>query len=355
MTDQIPAAETAPTPAAAPDYTGPRRVLSGIQASGALHLGNYLGALKRFTELQDAGAPCYLFVADLHAITVWQDPAVLANQTREIAAAYLASGLDPARSIIWPQSAVRAHTELAWVLNCVARLGWLDRMTQFKEKSGKHKERSSVGLYTYPVLQAADILLYKATEVPTGEDQKQHLELTRDIAAKFNNDFGVPGFFPLPEPLTQGPAPRVMSLRDGAAKMSKSDPSDQSRINLTDDADTISAKIRKSKTDMGVMPEVGDALDDRPEVKNLIAIYAALSNQTRDEITAEFAGQGFGAFKPRLADLAVASMAPITAEMRRLMADPAEIDRVLRDGAERAAAIADPVVDEVKKIVGFWR
>ena len=355
MTDQIPAAETAPTPAAAPDYNGPRRVLSGIQASGALHLGNYLGALKRFTELQDAGAPCYLFVADLHAITVWQDPAVLANQTREIAAAYLASGLDPARSIIWPQSAVRAHTELAWVLNCVARLGWLDRMTQFKEKSGKHKERSSVGLYTYPVLQAADILLYKATEVPTGEDQKQHLELTRDIAAKFNNDFGVPGFFPLPEPLTQGPAPRVMSLRDGAAKMSKSDPSDQSRINLTDDADTISAKIRKSKTDMGVMPEVGDALDDRPEVKNLIAIYAALSNQTRDEITAEFAGQGFGAFKPRLADLAVASMAPITAEMRRLMADPAEIDRVLRDGAERAAAIADPVVDEVKKIVGFWR
>ena len=355
MTDQIPAAETAPTPAAVPDYTGPRRVLSGIQASGALHLGNYLGALKRFTELQDAGAPCYLFVADLHAITVWQDPAVLANQTREIAAAYLASGLDPARSIIWPQSAVRAHTELAWVLNCVARLGWLDRMTQFKEKSGKHKERSSVGLYTYPVLQAADILLYKATEVPTGEDQKQHLELTRDIAAKFNNDFGVPGFFPLPEPLTQGPAPRVMSLRDGAAKMSKSDPSDQSRINLTDDADTISAKIRKSKTDMGVMPEVGDALDDRPEVKNLIAIYAALSNQTRDEVTAEFAGQGFGAFKPRLADLAVASMAPITAEMRRLMADPAEIDRVLRDGAERAAAIADPVVDEVKKIVGFWR
>jgi tryptophanyl-tRNA synthetase len=355
MTDQIPAAETAPTPPAAPDYTGPRRVLSGIQASGALHLGNYLGALKRFTELQDAGAPCYLFVADLHAITVWQDPAVLANQTREIAAAYLASGLEPARSIIWPQSAVRAHTELAWVLNCVARLGWLDRMTQFKEKSGKHKERSSVGLYTYPVLQAADILLYKATEVPTGEDQKQHLELTRDIAAKFNNDFGVPGFFPLPEPLTQGPAPRVMSLRDGAAKMSKSDPSDQSRINLTDDADTISAKIRKSKTDMGVMPEVGDALDDRPEVKNLIAIYAALSNKTRDEITAEFAGQGFGAFKPRLADLAVASMAPITAEMRRLMADPAEIDRVLRDGAERAAAIADPVVDEVKKIVGFWR
>jgi len=257
--------------------------------------------------------------------------------------------------VIWPQSAVRAHSELAWVLNCVARLGWLDRMTQFKEKSGKHKERASVGLYTYPVLQAADILLYKATEVPTGEDQKQHLELTRDIAQKFNTDFGVPGFFPLPEPLTQGPAPRVMSLRDGSAKMSKSDPSDQSRINLTDDADTIAGKIRKSKTDMGVMPEVGEALDDRPEVKNLIAIYAALSDQTKDAVTAEFAGQGFGAFKPRLADLAVASMAPITAEMRRLMADTAEIDRVLKDGAERAAAIADPVVDEVKRIVGFWR
>jgi len=207
-------------PTDTPAYAGPRRILSGIQASGALHLGNYLGALKRFTALQDSGAPCFLFVADLHAITVWQDPDLLAAQTREIAAAYIASGLDPATSTIFPQSAVRAHSELAWILNCVARLGWLDRMTQFKEKSGKHKERSSVGLYTYPVLQAADILLYKATEVPTGEDQKQHLELTRDIAAKFNGDYGVPGFFPLPEPLTQGPAPRVMSLRDGLAKMS---------------------------------------------------------------------------------------------------------------------------------------
>ena len=336
-------------------YTGPRRILSGIQASGALHLGNYLGALKRFTALQDSGAPCFLFVADMHAITVWQEPEKLAAQTREIAAAYIASGLDPAKSVIFPQSAVRAHADLAWVFNCVARLGWLDRMTQFKEKSGKHKERASVGLYTYPVLQAADILLYKATEVPVGEDQKQHLELTRDIAAKFNNDFGVPGFFPLPEPLTQGPAPRVMSLRDGAAKMSKSDPSDMSRINLTDDADAIASKIRKSKTDMGVMPEPGEALDDRPEVKNLIAIYAALSDQSREQVTAEFAGQGFGAFKPKLAELAVSSLAPVTAEMRRLMDDPAEIDRVLKSGAERAAEIADPVVDEVKKIVGFWR
>jgi tryptophanyl-tRNA synthetase len=336
-------------------YTGPRRILSGIQASGALHLGNYLGALKRFTALQDSGAPCFLFVADMHAITVWQEPEKLAAQTREIAAAYIASGLDPAKSVIFPQSAVRAHAELAWVFNCVARLGWLDRMTQFKEKSGKHKERASVGLYTYPVLQAADILLYKATEVPVGEDQKQHLELTRDIAAKFNTDFGAPGFFPLPDPLIQGPATRVMSLRDGQAKMSKSDPSDMSRINLTDDADAIATKIRKSKTDMGVMPEPGEALDDRPEVKNLIAIYAALSDQTREQVTAEFAGLGFGAFKPKLADLAVSSLAPVTAEMRRLMADPAEIDRALKSGAERAAEIADPVVDEVKKIVGFWR
>ncbi len=338
-----------------PAYTGPRRVLSGIQASGALHLGNYLGALKRFTQLQDAGAPCFLFVADLHAITVWQDPALLTAQTREIAAAYLASGLDPAKSVIFPQSAVRAHAELAWVLNCVARLGWLDRMTQFKEKSGKHKERSSVGLYTYPVLQAADILLYKATEVPTGEDQKQHLELTRDIAAKFNTDFGVPGFFPLPEPLTQGPAPRVMSLRDGGAKMSKSDPSDQSRINLTDDADTIAAKIRKARTDAEPLPETLDGLNDRAEAKNLVTLYAALADISREAVLEQFGGQGFGAFKPALADLAVASLAPVSAEMRRLMADTAEIDRVLKDGADRAAAIADPVVDEVKRIVGFWR
>lgn len=347
--------DASPASSAPIAYDGPRRVLSGIQASGALHLGNYLGALKRFTQLQDGGAPCFLFVADLHAITVWQDPALLTAQTREIAAAYLASGLDPAKSVIFPQSAVRAHSELAWIFNCVARIGWLDRMTQFKEKSGKHKERSSVGLYTYPVLQAADILLYKATEVPTGEDQKQHLELTRDIAAKFNNDFNAPGFFPLPEPLTQGPAPRVMSLRDGAAKMSKSDPSDQSRINLTDDADAIVAKIRKARTDPEPLPETVEGLESRAEAKNLVTIYAALADISREQVLAQFGGQGFGAFKPALADLAVASMAPVTAEMRRLMADPAEIDRVLRDGAERAAAIADPVVDEVKKIVGFWR
>ena len=344
MTDQTPA-----------QYTGPRRILSGIQASGALHLGNYLGALKRFTELQETGAPLFVFVADMHAITVWQEPEKLAAQTREIAAAYLASGLDPAKAVIFPQSAVPAHAELAWIFNCVGRLGWLDRMTQFKEKSGKHKERSSVGLYTYPVLQAADILLYKATEVPVGEDQKQHLELTRDIAQKFNNDFGAPGYFPLPEPLIQGPATRVMSLRDGAAKMSKSDPSDLSRINLTDDADAIANKIRKAKTDMEPLPETLEGLEGRAEAKNLVAIYAALAGTTREAVLAEFAGQGFSAFKPKLAELAVSSMANVTAEMRRLMNDPAEIDRALAAGAEKAREIAEPTIAEVKKIVGFWR
>lgn len=344
MTDQTPA-----------QYTGPRRILSGIQASGALHLGNYLGALKRFTELQETGAPLFVFVADMHAITVWQEPEKLAAQTREIAAAYLASGLDPAKAVIFPQSAVPAHAELAWIFNCVGRLGWLDRMTQFKEKSGKHKERSSVGLYTYPVLQAADILLYKATEVPVGEDQKQHLELTRDIAQKFNNDFGTPGYFPLPEPLIQGPATRVMSLRDGAAKMSKSDPSDLSRINLTDDADAIANKVRKAKTDMEPLPETLEGLEGRPEAKNLVAIYAALADTTREDVLAEFAGQGFGAFKPKLAELAVSSMANVTAEMRRLMNDPAEVDRALAAGAEKAREIAEPTIAEVKKIVGFWQ
>ncbi|MFB7879652.1 MULTISPECIES: tryptophan--tRNA ligase [Brevundimonas] len=344
MTDQTPA-----------QYTGPRRILSGIQASGALHLGNYLGALKRFTELQETGAPLFVFVADMHAITVWQEPEKLAAQTREIAAAYLASGLDPAKAVIFPQSAVPAHAELAWIFNCVGRLGWLDRMTQFKEKSGKHKERSSVGLYTYPVLQAADILLYKATEVPVGEDQKQHLELTRDIAQKFNNDFGAPGYFPLPEPLIQGPATRVMSLRDGAAKMSKSDPSDLSRINLTDDADAIANKIRKAKTDMEPLPETVEGLEGRAEAKNLVAIYAALAGTTREAVLAEFAGQGFGAFKPKLAELAVSSMANVTAEMRRLMNDPAEIDRALAAGAEKAREVAEPTIAEVKRIVGFWQ
>jgi tryptophanyl-tRNA synthetase len=333
-------------------YAGPTRVLSGIQASGALHLGNYLGALKKFVDMQDRRP--FVFVADLHAITVWQDPKKLADQTREIAAAYLACGLDPKVATIFPQSAVVEHAELAWIFNCVARLGWLDRMTQFKEKAGKHRERESVGLYTYPVLQAADILLYKATHVPVGEDQKQHLELTRDIAAKFNHDFGVPGFFPLPDPLIEGPGARVMSLRDGTSKMSKSDASDYSRINLTDDADTILQKVKKAKTDPEPLPDNLEALKARPEADNLVTIYAALGGETKEAVLGRFAGQGFGAFKPALAEVAVAALSPITAELRRLLADPAEVDRVLADGAERAREIAAPVLAEVKAIVGFW-
>ena len=337
----------------APAYSGPRRILSGIQASGSLHLGNYLGALKRFTPLQDQ-APTFVFVADLHAVTVPQDPKLLAAQTREIAAAYIASGLDPKRTTIWPQSAVTGHAELAWIFQCTARLGWLDRMTQFKEKSGANKERASVGLYTYPVLQAADILLYKATDVPVGEDQKQHLELTRDIAQKFNTDFAAPGFFPLPEPLIEGPAPRVMSLRDGTAKMSKSDESDQSRINLLDDADAIAKKIKRAKSDADLLPDTLEALAGRPEASNLLSIYAALSDISKADALARFAGKGFGALKPELADLAVESLAPVTARMRELMADPAEVDRILRDGAERARAVAEPVIAETKRVVGFW-
>jgi len=340
--------EQAPAP-----YQGPQRVLSGVQPSGDLHLGNYLGALVKFARLQHE-TPTFIFVADLHAITVWQDPKLLKQQVREIAAAYLATGLDPKVATIFPQSAVPEHAELAWVFNCVARLGWLDRMTQFKEKSGKHKERASVGLYTYPVLQAADILVYKATHVPVGEDQKQHLELTRDIAGKFNHDYEAPGFFPLPEPLVQGPGARIMSLRDGAAKMSKSDPSDNSRINLTDEPDAIAQKVRKAKTDPEPLPETVEGLEGRPEAKNLVGIYAALAGRTEAEVLAEFAGQGFGAFKPKLADLAVSIMGPIGGEMRRLLADPSEIDRVLADGAARAREVAAPTVAEVKKLVGFW-
>jgi tryptophanyl-tRNA synthetase len=334
-------------------YAGPERILSGVQPSGALHLGNYLGALKKFVALQHR-APIFLFVADMHAITVWQEPAALANQTREIAAAYLAAGLDPAKAAIFPQSAVRAHAELAWIFNCVARLGWLDRMTQFKEKSGKHKERSSVGLYTYPVLQAADILVYKATHVPVGEDQKQHLELTRDIAAKFNNDFNAPGFFPLPEPLIQGPGARIMSLRDGSAKMSKSDPSDASRINLLDTADDIAQKIRRAKTDPEPLPATVEELKARPEAANLVGIYAALTGTTDAEVLTRFGGQGFGAFKPALAEVAVESLRPVGERMRRLMDDPAEIDRVLADGARRAAEVAEVTLGQTRAKVGYW-
>ena len=341
MTEQTPAL-----------YAGPRRVLSGVQPSGDLHLGNYLGALVKFAHLQHE-VPTFIFVADLHAITVWQEPAKLRGQVREIAAAYIATGLDPKVATIFAQSAVPEHAELAWIFNCVARLGWLDRMTQFKEKSGKHKERASIGLYTYPVLQAADILIYKATQVPVGEDQKQHLELTRDIAQKFNNDFNAPGFFPLPDPLTQGPGARIMSLRDGAAKMSKSDPSDNSRINLTDDADAIAQKIRKARTDPDPLPEKLEDLAGRAEAQNLVGIYAALSGRTAQDVVTEFAGQGFGAFKPKLADLAVSVMGPIGGEMRRLLSDPAEIDRILADGAARAREVAGVTMAEVKAHVGF--
>ena len=342
MTDQAPA-----------PYAGPQRVISGVQPTGDLHLGNYLGALVKFARLQHE-VPTFIFVADQHAITEWQEPAKLKQQVREITAAYLATGLDPNVATIFAQSAVPEHTELAWVFDCVARVGWLDRMTQFKDKAGKHKERASVGLYAYPVLQAADILLYKATQVPVGEDQRQHLELTRDIAAKFNHDFEHPGFFPLPDALTQGPGARVMSLRDGSVKMSKSDPSDYSRINLTDDAEAISQKVRKARTDAEALPETLDELTGRPEALNLVTIYAALAGLTPQQVLGEFAGQGFGAFKPRLADLAVSVMGPIGGEMRRLLADRGEIDRILGDGAARARALASPTMSQVRKIVGFW-
>jgi tryptophanyl-tRNA synthetase len=336
-------------------YAGPARVLSGVQPSGALHLGNYLGALKKFVVLQDQ-MDCFIFVADLHAITNWQDPALLAAQTREIAAAYIASGLDPKKAAIFPQSAVIEHLELAWIFNCVARVGWLDRMTQFKDKAGKNRERESVGFYDYPVLQAADILVYKATHVPVGEDQKQHLELTRDIAAKFNNDFEAPNFFPLIEPLIEGPGARVMSLRDGSSKMSKSDPSDNSRINLLDDADAIVQKVRKARTDTEPLPDSVDGLKDRAEADNLVGIFSALSGQTKAQVLDQFGGQGFGqAFKPALADLVAETVGPIGAEMRRLLTDSAEIDRILVDGAERARTVAEPVVAETRKLVGFWR
>jgi tryptophanyl-tRNA synthetase len=330
------------------------RVLSGMQPTNTLHLGNYLGALKNWVRMQNE-MDCLYCVVDMHAITDagYGKPDEVARSIREVTAAYIAAGIDPKKSPIFNQSRVPAHAELAWIFNCVARLGWLDRMTQFKEKSGKHKERASVGLYTYPVLMAADILVYKATHVPVGEDQKQHLELTRDIAQKFNNDYNAPDYFPLPEPVITGPGTRVMSLRDGAKKMSKSDESDNSRINLTDDADTIAQKIRKAKTDPLPLPTNENEFKGRPEAENLLNIYAALADEPVKDVMERFAGQQFSVFKGTLADLAVAKLSPITQEMRRLMADPVEIDKLLADGAEKASAIAEPIVKEVKKIVGF--
>ena len=338
------------------------RVFSGVQPTGNLHLGNYLGAITKFVALQ-AEHDCLYCVVDLHAITVFQDPDELTKNTREVTAAFIASGIDPERHIVFNQSQVSGHAELAWIFNCVARVGWLNRMTQFKEKAGKDRENASAGLYVYPNLMAADILLYHATHVPVGEDQKQHLELARDIAQKFNNDFaksiarqGYPnGFFPLPEPLITGPATRVMNLRDGTKKMSKSDESDMTRINLTDDADAIAKKIRKAKTDPEPLPSDVKGLESRPEADNLVGIYAGLADTSKEQVLREFGGSPFSKFKEALAELAASKLTPIGAEMRRLMAEPVEIDRILADGARHAYDIADPILAKTKDIVGFIR
>jgi len=338
------------------------RVFSGVQPTGNLHLGNYLGAIVNFVELQKTH-DCIYCVVDMHAITVWQDPLELASSTREVTAAFLASGIDPKAHIVFNQSQVSVHAELAWVFNCVARMGWLSRMTQFKEKAGKDRENASVGLFAYPNLMAADILAYLGTHVPVGDDQKQHLELARDIAIKFNNDFSESiarsgygdAFFPVTEPLIGGPATRVMSLRDGTKKMSKSDPSDYSRINLTDDAETIAQKIRKAKTDPEPLPSEIDGLKARPEADNLVGIFAAFSGVSKADVLREFGGSQFSTFKPALAELAVAKLSPIAYEMRRLLADPGHIDSVLIDGADRARLIAEKTMAGVRDVVGFVR
>ncbi len=331
-----------------------RRIFSGVQPTGNLHLGNYLGAIRNWVHLQQDYEDCLFCVVDLHAITVWQDPAQLRSSTREVAAAMIAAGIDAEKSVIFNQSQVPAHAELAWIFNCVARMGWLNRMTQFKEKAGKNKENASVGLFAYPNLMAADILAYKGTHVPVGDDQKQHLELARDIAQKFNNDFGV-DFFPVVEPLIFGEATRVMSLRDGSKKMSKSDPSDQSRITLTDDADAIAKKVRKAKTDPDALPTSKDGFEGRPEAANLMGIYAALSGQDLAQVIQDHGGHQFSQFKQDLADLMVDKLQPITAEMRRLADDPGYIDGVLKRGAEKARALSEPIMAEVHDIVGFLR
>ena len=327
------------------------RIFSGVQPTGNLHLGNYLGAIKNWIALQD-DFECIYCVVDLHAITVPQDPSVLRRSIREVAACLIASGINPEKSILFNQSRVPQHAELAWVFNCVARLGWLNRMTQFKEKAGKNRENATVGLYAYPTLMAADILAYKATHVPVGEDQKQHLELTRDIAAAFNSMFDSE-FFPQPEPQIQATAARVMSLRDGSAKMSKSDISDATRINLTDSADDIAQKIKRAKTDPEALPSELAGLEGRPEAANLVGIFAGLSGRSQADVLSEFGGQGFGVFKPALAEFAVLQIAPISAEMNKLLEDDAQIDALLEKGAEKAQAIAGPILAEVKKLVGF--
>ncbi|MBI1494614.1 tryptophan--tRNA ligase [Halocynthiibacter styelae] len=334
--------------------THPTRIFSGIQPSGNLTLGNYLGALKRFVEKQNEGIESIYCMVDMHAISVWQDPADLRHATRELAAGFIASGIDPEKSVLFNQSQVSAHAELAWIFNCVARMGWMQRMTQFKDKAGKNAQNASLGLFAYPALMAADILIYHATHVPVGDDQKQHLELTRDIAAKFNHDYGV-DFFPLTEPVIEGAATRVMSLRDGSKKMSKSDPSDMSRINMTDSADDIAKKIRKAKTDPEALPSEAKGLEDRPEARNLVNVYAGLADMTVDQVLADHGGSQFGTFKPALAELAVEKLSPISTEMSRLMQDTAEIDKILGRGAERADAIARPILEKTYDIVGFVR
>ena len=328
-----------------------KRILSGVQPSGDLHLGNYLGAIKNFVALQEE-YECFFCVVDLHAITVWQDPKVLANKTREVTAAFIASGIDPKKNNIFVQSQVPQHAQLAWLFNCIARMGWLNRMTQFKDKAGKNSENVSVGLFSYPTLMAADILIYLATHVPVGDDQKQHLELTRDIAQKFNNDFKT-DFFPIPEPLIFGQATRVMSLRDGSKKMSKSDPSDYSRIMLTDSADNIAQKIKKAKTDPQPLPSTKEDLKQRPEAENLISIFASLQNSSIENIISEYAGKEFSDFKRDLIDLSVSKLGPITTEMNKLMTDTSYIDSVLNDGKDKAINVAEPVLRKTKEIIGF--
>lgn len=329
------------------------RVFSGMQPSGGLTLGNYLGALKRYVEMQNEGTYETVYcMVDLHAITVWQDPIELAAKTRELAAAYIAAGVDPEKSILINQSQVPEHAQLAWIFNTVARMGWMQRMTQFKDKAGKNAQNASLGLFAYPALMAADILIYHATHVPVGDDQKQHLELTRDIAAKFNHDYGV-DFFPITEPVIGGVATRVMSLRDGSKKMSKSDPSDASRINMTDDADTIAKKIRKAKTDPDALPSEAKGLEDRPEARNLVNIYAALADISVEQVLADHGGAQFGTFKPALAELAVEKLSPIATEMSRLMGDVSEIDKLLARGAEQARELTQPILKKTYDIVGM--
>lgn len=332
-----------------------KRIFSGMQPTNRLQLGNYLGALKNWVKLQDeADTECIYCVVDLHANTTGYNPETLKNSTREVAAAYIAAGVDPKKSIIFPQSAVLGHAQLGWMLGCITPLGWLNRMTQFKDKAGKDKERASAGLYTYPVLMAADVLLYHGTHVPVGDDQKQHVELMRDLAISFNQHIAKRDFFPVPEPLIMGEATRVMSLRDGTAKMSKSAESDMSRINLTDDAETIQNKIRKAKTDAGSVPQTEAEFEGRPEAKNLVTIYAALADMTKEKVMAEYGGQQFSAFKNALSDLTVDKMGPITNRMRELMGDVSEIDRILADSADKANAVAEPVLKEATEILGFW-